>query len=116
LIDAPEKRFKSFDAIQKHEYFTEITDWEDMRSKKAPFVPQLDSEYDVGYFDDFSSEADMAKYKEVHAKQAQLEKLQDNGKEIKKSLFVGFTFKHQKGGDVKLSPRKKVDGAFGTMF
>jgi cell cycle protein kinase DBF2 len=84
-------------------------------------VPELDSETDAGYFDDFSNEADMAKYKEVHDKQAALESMADREDPMSKSLFVGFTFRHRKPaadeGD-KSSPRKAIatDGTFGTMF
>jgi cell cycle protein kinase DBF2 len=84
-------------------------------------VPELDSETDAGYFDDFSNEADMAKYKEVHDKQAALESMADREDPMSKSLFVGFTFRHRKPaadeGD-KSSLRKAIatDGTFGTMF
>jgi cell cycle protein kinase DBF2 len=92
-----------------------------LRSQRAPFVPELDSETDAGYFDDFSNEADMAKYKEVHDKQAALENMADREDPMSKSLFVGFTFRHRKpttdeGG--KMSPRKGIatDGTFGTIL
>ena len=107
-------------------------------------MPELDGETDAGYFDDFGSEADMAKYKEVHDKQAALENMADRDEKMGKGLFVGFTFRlvdvlpatsvtfdiystntefrHRKpavdanGG--KCSPRKPLpnDGAFGTIF
>jgi len=57
-------------------------------------VPDLDSETDAGYFDDFSSEQDMAKYKEVHDKQMALESLADRNDKLNKGLFVGFTFRY----------------------
>jgi hypothetical protein len=47
----------------------------------------------VGYFDDFSNEEDMAKYKEVYDKQIELSRLADRDAPIKKSAFVGFTFR-----------------------
>jgi len=96
-------------------------DWSVLRETKAPFVPELDSETDAGYFDDFSNEADMAKYKEVHDKQQALESMAEREEEMSKSLFVGFTFRHRKpspeeGG----SPRKPIpfdeSNAFGTML
>lgn len=90
-----------------------------MRQTRAPFVPELDSETDAGYFDDFTNEADMAKYKEVHDKQQALETMAEREDQMSKSLFVGFTFRHRKpateeGG----SPRKRIptDETFGTMF
>ena len=57
-------------------------------------MPDLESEEDVGYFDDFSSEDDMAKYKEVYEKQLELSKLADRGEPLTKSAFVGFTFRY----------------------
>lgn len=119
-INSRSRRFSNIESIRGHHYFAEV-DWDDLRQTKAPFVPELDSETDAGYFDDFSNEADMAKYKEVHDKQAALENMADRGEEMGKGLFVGFTFRHRKpqteeGG----SPRKpnpfRGDDTFGTML
>ena len=63
---------------------------------QPPFVPDLDSEIDVGYFDDFSNEEDMAKYKEVYDKQLELSKLADREMPINKSAFIGFTFRYSR--------------------
>ena len=60
----------------------------------APFVPELDSETDAGYFDDFSNEEDMAKYKEVHEKQQAIEGMADRNDNVNKGMFVGFTFRY----------------------
>ena len=79
--------------MHAHAYFAEV-DWSDLRSQPAPFVPELDSETDAGYFDDFTNEADMAKYKEVHDKQTALENMADRGERMSKGLFVGFTFRY----------------------
>ncbi|KAK4214070.1 Serine/threonine-protein kinase sid2 [Rhypophila decipiens] len=118
-INSRSKRFSNIKDIYAHQYFAEI-EWDLLRDKKAPFVPELDSETDAGYFDDFTNEADMAKYKEVHEKQQALEGLADRDDEMGKGLFVGFTFRHRKpatedGG----SPRKPIpfeDNTFGTML
>lgn len=121
LIASKSKRFDSIQAVYTHHYFAEV-DWKSLRSQRAPFVPELDSETDAGYFDDFSSEADMAKYKEVHDKQAALETMADREEAMSKSLFVGFTFRHRKTGEEGRSgggsPRKGIatDGTFGTML
>lgn len=85
-------RFQSISEIHSHVYFAEV-DWNHLREQRAPFVPELDSETDAGYFDDFSNEADMAKYKEVHEKQAALENMADREEKMSKGLFVGFTFR-----------------------
>lgn len=92
LIASKQARFHSIEEVQQHRYFAD-TDWERLREAKAPFVPDLDSETDAGYFDDFSNEQDMAKYKEVHDKQMALENLADRNDKLNKGLFVGFTFK-----------------------
>lgn len=120
-INSKTKRFSNIKDVYNHQYFAEV-DWSTIRSQRAPFVPELDSETDAGYFDDFSNEADMAKYKEVHDKQTALEQMADRDDAMSKSLFVGFTFRHRKpataedGG--KGSPRKGIatDGTFGTML
>ncbi|KAG5974187.1 hypothetical protein E4U55_000075 [Claviceps digitariae] len=119
-INSRARRFSNIQDIYGHQYFAEV-DWETLRQTRAPFVPELDSETDAGYFDDFSNEADMAKYKEVHEKQQALETMADRDDEMSKSLFVGFTFRHRKpatedGG----SPRKRIpisdNDTFGTML
>lgn len=92
LVAAREERFHDFKSVQGHNYFSEVN-WADLRAKEPPFVPELDSETDAGYFDDFSNEADMAKYKEVHDKQTALENMEERKEEMSKVAFVGFTFK-----------------------
>jgi cell cycle protein kinase DBF2 len=119
-INSKAKRFSSIQEVYNHQYFAEV-DWTTLRTQRAPFVPELDSETDAGYFDDFSSEADMAKYKEVHDKQTALENMADREDPMSKSLFVGFTFRHRKPtteDGKQSSPRKGIatDGTFGTML
>lgn len=139
LVASRENRFKNITEIYRHEYFAEV-DFSTLREQKAPFVPELDSETDAGYFDDFSNEADMAKYKEVHDKQRALEDMADRDDKMSKNVFVGFTFRyvlplfsfilstnyssrHRKPaveGDADgkpASPRKQIDdNTFGTIF
>ncbi|PSR88556.1 serine/threonine-protein kinase sid2 [Coniella lustricola] len=118
-INSRSKRFSNIKDIYSHQYFAEV-DWEALRETKAPFVPELDSETDAGYFDDFTNEADMAKYKEVHEKQTALEKMAERDDDMGKALFVGFTFRHRKANDDDESGavRKPItsDGLFGTML
>ncbi|UNI24331.1 serine/threonine-protein kinase dbf2 [Purpureocillium takamizusanense] len=119
-INSRTRRFCNIQDIYSHQYFAEV-DWSTLRQTRAPFVPELDSETDAGYFDDFSNEADMAKYKEVHDKQAALESMADRDDEMSKSLFVGFTFRHRKpAGEDGGSPRKRIQttdpDTFGTML
>ncbi|KAL1633060.1 serine/threonine-protein kinase dbf2 [Neofusicoccum ribis] len=121
LVASKTSRFRGISEIHSHAYFAEV-DWDKLREQKAPFVPELDSETDAGYFDDFGSEADMAKYKEVHEKQAALESMAERDSKMGKSLFVGFTFRHRKPTDDAgrpVSPRKPmqtVEEDFGTIF
>ncbi|KAJ5263332.1 Serine/threonine-protein kinase sid2 [Penicillium angulare] len=120
LVAGKEQRFKNIQEIHAHDYFAEV-DFDHLRDQRAPFVPELDSETDAGYFDDFSNEADMAKYKEVHDKQRALEDMADRDDKMNKGLFVGFTFRHRKpavDSSGRNSPRKPIatDGSFGTMF
>jgi cell cycle protein kinase DBF2 len=93
LVAAKTTRFRGISEIKAHAYFAEV-EWSKLREQRAPFVPELDSETDAGYFDDFGNEADMAKYKEVHEKQMALENLADRDEKMQKSLFVGFTFRY----------------------
>ena len=93
LVASHPQRFHGITEIHKHAYFAEV-DWNKLREQRAPFVPELDSETDAGYFDDFSNEADMAKYKEVHDKQTALENMAERDEKMGKGLFVGFTFRY----------------------
>ncbi|KAL1992851.1 hypothetical protein VTN49DRAFT_3607 [Thermomyces lanuginosus] len=120
LVASKEQRFQSFQQIQSHAYFAEV-DFSRLREQRAPFVPELDSETDAGYFDDFTNEADMAKYKEVHEKQKALEEMADREGKLNNGVFVGFTFRHRKptlNSDGRDSSRKSIvsDGTFGTIF
>ncbi|KAL2149918.1 hypothetical protein VTH82DRAFT_7594 [Thermothelomyces myriococcoides] len=119
-INSRSRRFSNIKDIYAHQYFAEV-DWAVLRETKPPFVPELDSETDAGYFDDFSNEADMAKYKEVHEKQQALETMADREDEMRKSLFVGFTFRHRKPATDDGTPRKPIpfddeEDNFGTML
>jgi serine/threonine protein kinase len=91
LVASKTSRFRGISEIHGHAYFAEV-DWTRLRENKAPFVPELDSETDAGYFDDFGNEADMAKYKEVHDKQAALEAMEDRNDKMNKGLFVGCEY------------------------
>lgn len=133
LITSPRYRFQSFEEIKSHLYFAEVH-WETLRQSTPPFIPQLDNETDAGYFDDFSNESDMAKYKEVLEKRSQVENLADRGVPLPSRAFIGFTFKHQKlhggpnGGPLEELPshrqqqprsfrtRRPNESPFDTMF
>lgn len=94
LIADPVSRLKSFEHVKRMPYFAEI-DFERLREMSPPFVPQLDSETDAGYFDDFENEEDMAKYADVFKRQDKLSALVDGSENDSKLL--GFTFRHKNG-------------------
>jgi cell cycle protein kinase DBF2 len=91
LVASKSTRFRGISEIHAHQYFAEV-DWTALREQKAPFVPELDSDTDAGYFDDFGNESDMAKYKEVHDKQAALEAMAERDEKMNKGLFVGCKY------------------------
>lgn len=121
-IASPHRRFSGFEEIKRHPYFAEV-DWDGLRDKaRPPFVPQLDSETDPGYFDDFSNEQDMAKYKEVMDKKNHVEALSDRGAHVPNRAFVGFTYRHAKvQGNVLEETRRtarmmNMADSFATLF
>ena len=80
------------DQVTSHPFF-EKTDWTNLRGASPPFVPSLDSEIDTGYYDDFSSLDDMAKYAEVKEKQRNVAHVaEDDGALKNRGVWVGFTF------------------------
>ncbi|CEP61588.1 serine/threonine-protein kinase LALA0_S03e06238g [Lachancea lanzarotensis] len=93
LIADPLSRLRSFEHVKKMKYFAEIS-FENLRNLSPPFIPQLDNETDAGYFDDFSSEADMAKYADVFKRQDKLTAMMDDSDVVSK--LVGFTYRHRK--------------------
>ncbi|GAA6061218.1 hypothetical protein JCM10212_001539 [Sporobolomyces blumeae] len=98
LITHRDRRISTLDGIKSHPFFHGV-EWDHLRDRKAPFVPALDSEIDAGYFDDFNSEADMAKYAEVREKQRHVDAVQERlsgGGGGNRGVWVGFTFKAKK--------------------
>lgn len=102
LITTAQHRPKSLKEIVSHPYFAEL-DWNNLFAQKAPFIPDLEGEDDAGYFDDFDNEADMAKYKEVMKKRAQVEGISGRG-QMQTRDFVGFTFRQSKPSDYSIGP------------
>lgn len=77
--------------MKSHPFFDGVK-WEDLRSTRAPFVPALDSEIDTGYYDDFTSPEDMAKYAEVKEKQRNVDRVKEKEDLASRGVWVGFTF------------------------
>ncbi|GAA6049271.1 hypothetical protein JCM3770_005915 [Rhodotorula araucariae] len=106
LIAHKDRRMSTMDQVRAHPFFTGV-DWPHLRERRAPFIPALDSEIDAGYFDDFSSEADMAKYAEVREKQRAVDGVAERALDAKLSrgVWVGFTFKAKKEAEKALRER-----------
>jgi cell cycle protein kinase DBF2 len=95
LIAHASVRYSTFEQVTAHPFFTASkTDFSRLRSRLPPFVPSLDSEVDTGYYDDFTSLEDMAKYAEVQAKKNNVDKMgpKEGVEEGKRGVWVGFTF------------------------
>ncbi|GAA5959762.1 hypothetical protein JCM3765_000093 [Sporobolomyces pararoseus] len=106
LITSREKRISSLEGIKQHPFF-EGVDWDGLRERKAPFIPALDSEIDAGYFDDFNSEADMAKYAEVREKQRHVDAVLEKGDKFNRGVWVGFTFKAKKEAEKAVKEKEE---------
>ena len=91
LIAHASVRFSGLNQVSTHPFFKGVK-WKDLRSVKAPFVPALDSEIDTGYYDDFTSPEDMAKYAEVKEKQRNVDKVKEKEEQFGRGVWVGFTF------------------------
>ena len=104
--------------MTNHPFFSRVK-WDDLRSISAPFVPALDSEIDTGYYDDFTSAEDMAKYAEVQEKQKNVEKVKEKEVPMGRGVWVGFTFgKNGPGAKMNAGLASGYDdcGAMATIF
>ncbi|KAI5451235.1 serine/threonine-protein kinase dbf2 [Naganishia albida] len=114
LIAHPRDRVSNIQDVQSMPFYQALQ-FNELRQTASPFVPMLDSELDVGYFDSFSSPEDMAKYAEVFKKQQDVDAVAERGIG-ERSAWVGFTF----GRNVNLPPppqqRKREGDTLSTMF
>jgi serine/threonine protein kinase len=118
LISHSSVRYSTLTQVTSHPFFDGMQ-WEDLRSTRAPFVPALDSEIDTGYYDDFTSAEDMAKYAEVKDKQRNVEKVKEKEEPEARGVWVGFTFgKNGPGGKLfgSLDLSQDEGGALATIF
>lgn len=95
LIAHASVRYSTIEQVSGHPFFTNSTQalFPNPRMQSPPFVPSLDSEIDTGYYDDFTSLDDMAKYAEVQAKKNNVDRMvKDGGGDGKRGVWVGFTF------------------------
>jgi cell cycle protein kinase DBF2 len=96
LIDVPDRRYSSLSQASAHPFFANLN-FTNLRGVKPPFMPQLESDTDTGYFDDFENPEDMAKYKEVKDKQRNVEKVREKeegpaARRKDRGVWMGFTF------------------------
>ena len=123
LIDRPDRRISSLAQIQAHPFFSPLN-LADLRSLKSPFIPQLESDLDTGYFDDFENPDDMKKYKEVQEKAQKVEAKLETGNrgqaDGNRGLWVGFTFgKNEKNAwkdSEAAESSKDATDVFATIF
>ncbi|KAJ8488800.1 hypothetical protein ONZ45_g13822 [Pleurotus djamor] len=119
LISHSTMRYSTIDEVMSHPFFSSAP-WKDLRAARAPFVPALDSEIDTGYYDDFTSLEDMAKYAEVKEKQKNVEAVKEkDGGPGGRGVWVGFTFgKNGMGAGAKGlgSGPDEGEGVLATIF
>jgi cell cycle protein kinase DBF2 len=118
LIAHASGRFASLSQVREHPFFAHVH-WEDLRAVQAPFVPALDSDFDTGYYDDFTSPEDMAKYAEVKEKQKNVDQVRETEDDFSRGVWVGFTF-GKNGPGVKayqaMGGAAAADGSLSTIF
>ena len=61
LIAGDKVRISDLRELQTQPFFSGLP-FSNLRETQAPFVPALESECDVGYYDDFTNQEDLAKY------------------------------------------------------
>ena len=113
LVTDRRARLDSLSKIRNHPFFESFhgTSWDTIRStEEPPFVPQLESDLDTTYFDDFNNPDDLELYKDVQNKQKELSdedasantvaaaassSAKNNMDPFNRYAFVGFTFRHK---------------------
>lgn len=107
-------RYSTLSELSDHPFFKSVK-WDDLRSVRAPFVPALDSEIDTGYYDDFTSPDDMAKYAEVQEKQKNVDLVRECEEPMGRGVWVGFTFGKNGPGPKATSASAYDDEDEGTL-
>ncbi|KAG6906765.1 hypothetical protein DXG01_012241 [Tephrocybe rancida] len=115
LISHASVRYATLPQVSAHAFYAKVK-WDELRNSRAPFVPALDSELDTGYYDDFTSVEDMAKYAEVKEKQRNVDKVKEKEEEWGRGVWVGFTFGKNGVGAGARAMGAGEDGAMATIF
>ncbi|KAJ1935093.1 serine/threonine-protein kinase dbf2, partial [Linderina macrospora] len=75
LISHRDTRLSSINEAKAHPYFQGMDLLHLRETERPPFVPELQSETDKAYFDDFSNPNDMELYRDVYNKRKELDSL-----------------------------------------
>ncbi|KAJ1938532.1 serine/threonine-protein kinase dbf2, partial [Linderina pennispora] len=99
LIAHRDKRLSSINEAKVHPYFQGMDLLHLRETERPPFVPELQSETDKAYFDDFSNPNDMELYRDVYNKRKELDSLVGDGGDntsVDPAAFIGFTYRHNR--------------------
>ncbi|EPZ36442.1 kinase-like protein [Rozella allomycis CSF55] len=108
LINHRKKRMNTITKLKAHSFFS-LINWDRIRLDSIPpFIPQLESETDTTYFDDFSDPNNNEIFKTV------ANRFEEYNHEEKppRSAFVGFTYKHHKNKEWMIHNNKSVVGEY----
>ena len=86
---------KGVDEIKNHIFFKNFN-WDDIRKMKPPFIPQLENDWDMSYFDVMSSQEDFYPTKYKYKKRKDME-------------YIGYTYNNDEDQNVDLN--KEFDNA-----
>ncbi|KAJ1864134.1 serine/threonine-protein kinase dbf2 [Coemansia sp. RSA 989] len=98
LVTHCDKRLCSVNEASAHPYFRGMALNALRATELPPFVPELQSDTDKAYFDDFSNPNDMELYRDVYNKRKELDSLVDPAAAdaVDPAAFVGFTYRHNR--------------------
>ncbi|KAJ2699595.1 serine/threonine-protein kinase dbf2 [Coemansia sp. IMI 203386] len=93
------ERLCSVNEAAAHPYFRGMALANLRATEQPPFVPELQSDTDKAYFDDFSNPNDMELYRDVYNKRKELDSLVDShaaADGVDPAAFIGFTYRHNR--------------------
>ena len=95
MINSSDKRLgkNGIEEIKSHPFFKGV-DWDNIRSTKAPFIPELENDYDTKYFEKVNVEVPFHPPEERYKKRKDVE-------------FLGYTYKE--GNDLYEINNDKID-------
>ncbi|KAJ2802665.1 serine/threonine-protein kinase dbf2 [Coemansia guatemalensis] len=99
LVAHCDERLCSVNEASTHPYFSGMSLKTLRTAEHPPFVPELQSDTDKAYFDDFSNPNDMELYRDVYNKRKELDSLVDGhaaSDGIDPAAFIGFTYRHNR--------------------